>query len=245
MSNLSISAIYILTLTLIGGYYYARYCLPFIVLTIMAVIVSPYEIPKDFIIRSYKYFKRMKRIVKAATPTQFTIRVIISLWKGFWLNIFSIIIYFIFYLIIILLHLLFYWIFFVDHSSWISYLIFGYVIWFFIRGAIVISILAIAISHFKKFPKIKYFKDLRHMFAMGFGYIYLAVALYTFGEVLRLAALGHITTPFFSYYVQWFHLFIGQNKLIFLSLSLTILFILCLVVLDGFWKLNKSLAVKK
>jgi hypothetical protein len=210
MSHLSIFAIYILTLTAIGVYYYARYCLPFIVVMIMAVLASPYEIPRDFIKDFHKYCKRMKRIVNVATPTQFIIRVIISLWKGFWLNIFSIIIYFIVYLIIILLHLLFYWIFFVDHSSWISYLIFGYVIWFFIRGAIVISILAIAITHFKKFPKIKYFKDLRHMFAMGFGYIYLAVALYSFGEVLRLAALGHVTTPFYTYYVQWFHLIIGS-----------------------------------
>ena len=210
MSNLSISAIYILTLTVIGSYYYARYCLPFIVAIIMSVLVSPYEIPRDFLKRSYKYFKRMRRIAKVATPTQLTIRVIISLWKGFWLDVGWLFLIILGCAVIVLLHLLFYWIFFVDHSSWISYLIFGYVIWFFIRGAIVISILAIAYSHFKKFPKIKYFKDLRHMFAMGFGYIYLAVALYTFGEVLRLAALGHITTPFFSYYVQWFHLIIGS-----------------------------------
>jgi len=210
MSHLSISAIYILTLTSIGGYYYARYCLPFIVVMIMGVIVSPYEIPKILIEQLIRAIKKLKRIAKVATPTQFTIRIIISLWKGFWLDVGMLFFLILYYSVIALLHLLFYWIFFVDHSSWISYLIFGYVIWFFIRGALVISILAIAISHFKKFPKIKYFKDLRHMFAMGFGYIYLAVALYSFGEVIRLAALGHITTPFFSYYVQWFHLIVGS-----------------------------------
>jgi len=177
---------------------------------VLGLIISPYAIPKLLIIIFIKYIKRMKRISKVATPTQFTIRVIISLWKGFWLDVGMLFLLILAYTFIVLLHLLFYWIFFVDHSSWISYLIFGYVIWFFIRGAIVISILAIAITHFKKFPKIKYFKDLRHMFAMGFGYIYLAVALYSFGEVLRLAALGHVTTPFYTYYVQWFHLIVGS-----------------------------------
>jgi hypothetical protein len=210
MSHLSISAIYILILTVIGIGYYLRYCLPFLWIMVWGIIVSPYQLPREFIIRCHKYFKRMKRIAKVATPTQLTIRVIISLWKGFWWDVGATIMVIFFLSILVSLHILFYWIFFVDHSSWISYLIFGYVIWFFIRGAIVISILAIAISHFKKFPKIKYFKDLRHMFAMGFGYIYLAVALYTFGEVLRLAALGHITTPFYLYYVQWFHLIMGS-----------------------------------
>lgn len=210
MSNLSISEIYILVLTVIGIGYYLRYCLPSLWIIVWAIIVSPYQLPREFIIRGHKYFKRMKRIVKVATPTQFTIRLIVSLWKGFWWDVLLFFFIILGCAVIVLLHLLFYWIFFVDHSSWISYLIFGYVIWFFIRGAIVISILAIAYSHFKKFPKVKYFKDLRHMFAMGFGYIYLAVALYSFGEVLRLAALGHITTPFFNYYVQWFRLITGS-----------------------------------
>ena len=210
MSHLSISAIYIIILTVIGIYYYARYCVPNIYAPFMLVIVSPYLIPKLLIEQLIRSIKKLKRIAKVATPTQFTIRVIISLWKGFWWDIGMVFMIILFLSMIISLHLLFYWIFFVDHSSWIHYLIFGYVIWFFIRGSIVISILAIAISHLKKFPKIKYFKDLRHMFAMGFGYIYLAVALYTFGEVLRLAALGHITTPFYLYYVQWFHLIVGS-----------------------------------
>ena len=210
MSHLSISAIYILILTVIGIYYYARYCLPFIIVMILGIFVLPYELPKILIEQLIRSIKKLKRIAKVATPTQFIIRLIISLWKGFWWDIFSLIIFFLFYLVIILLHFLFYWIFFINHSSWIHYLIFGYVIWFFIRGAIVVSILAIAITHLKMFPKIKYFKDLRHMFAMGFGYIYLAVALYSFGEVLRLAALGHIDTPFYLYYVQWFHLIIGS-----------------------------------
>ena len=210
MNHLSISAIYILTLTAIGGYYYARYCLPFVCTLVLGVIISPYEIPKLLIEQLIRSIKKLKRIAKVATPTQFTIRVIINLCKGFWLDVGMLFLLILYYSVIVLLHLIFYWIFFVDHSSWISYLIFGYVIWFFIRGAIVISILAIAITHFKKFPKIKYFKDLRHMFAMGFGYIYLAVALYSFGEVLRLAALGHVTTPFYTYYVQWFHLIVGS-----------------------------------
>ena len=152
----------------------------------------------------------MKRISKYATPTQFCIRILCNVSYATAMTIFCILILIFFAILIILAHLLFYWIFFFDHESWIHYAGPLYLIWFFVRGALIIPIVMVAINHLKKFPKIKYFKDLRHMFYVSFLYTYFAVLLITFGEVVRLAAAGIITTPLYLYYIEWFHTIVGS-----------------------------------
>lgn len=207
MSHLSYAAIYILILTLIGCYYLVRYYLMIVWWNIIKyAVMCPIMIPIECVRDLFKYLKKLKRKSKAMTPTQVFIRVILDMLHAINMTLMVVIGLVFFGTLFILAHLLFYWIFFVDHQSWIHWLIFGYVMWFFIRGAIVLSILAIAYKHFKQFPKVKYFKELRHVLFMGFSYVYLAVVLVTFGEVLRLAAEGIIQTPFYMYYVHWFHL---------------------------------------
>ena len=207
MIHLSYAAIYILILTLIGSYYFVRYYLMIVWWNIIKyAVMCPIMIPIESVRDLFKYLKKLKRKSKAMTPTQVFIKIVVDSFRATILTLFLFMVFIFFATIFILAHLLFYWIFFVDHQSWIHWLIFGYVVWFFIRGMIVISILAIAFQHFKKFPKVKYFKELRHVLFMGFSYVYLAVVLVTFGEVLRLAAEGIIQTPFYMYYVHWFHL---------------------------------------
>ena len=211
MSHLSNGAIYILILTAIGCYYFIRYYVikwgyPVVKHVLLAPIMLPIETTQDF----FKYCKKIKRIAKFATPTQFFIRIVTDAFTAFAMVVLMMTILIIFTILIILAHLLFYWIFFVDHQLWIHWCSLGYLIWFFVRGAIIIPIVAIAIKHLKRFPKIKYFKDLRHMFYVSFSYTYLAVVLITLGEVVRLAAAGIITTPLYLYYVEWFHLIVGS-----------------------------------
>lgn len=210
MDQLSYGAIYILILTAIGSYYFVRFylikCGFFIIKWIFLIsIIRPFQIPGDL----FRYCKKKKRIAKYATPTQFIIKIVCEICLVIGCIILCLLMLIIYTIIIILVHLLVYWIFFIDHSSWIMWAQLGWAVWFFVRGVIIFPMLIIAWKHLRTFPKIKYFKDLRHMFFVSFSYIYLVVLLVTFGEVVRLASSGIITTPLYLYYVKWFHMIVG------------------------------------
>jgi hypothetical protein len=146
------------------------------------------------------------------TPTQACIRLIIDIYKlcG-WIILLGIIIP-LTILAFVAAHLLVYWILFVDHTSWIvnnNWMIGIWMIWWLIRGTITITLVVLAWKQLRNFPQIKYFKDLRKILSRGFGWLYLAVVIFTCAYIFKYTAMGDIQTPYYLYYVQWFHQIFG------------------------------------